>query len=227
MTDRRILVVGIPQHIYQKLRPALRDGVVEIQPRAVKAMEQVCAMTYAIIILGYPLVGADVGDVLKVIKSGNSACVNTSILLLCMPGKLEEAVAKHGVTVTRILGMEEKPAVLQAALRTFHRMSPRVAFRILAQVRCREGARPDVILSQMENLSLGGALLRSGRLFPVGTPVVLDFMLPLERNRLCIEAEVVRHMPAQEDREPAMGLKFLAFEADAQERLQAFLERKM
>jgi hypothetical protein len=227
MSERKVMVVGVPQHILQKVRPSLRDTVVTIEPRAAKAKELLQTETYTLVILGYPLVGADVKDLLDAAKSEGGPNKNATLILFAMPGKMQEAIVLHGPQVSKVLAMEEKPLALQASLKSVYRMSPRIQFRILVQVSVVDSPRPENALCQMADVSSSGALLCSARLFTVGTQIRIDFMLPMDRNRLRISAEVVRHTALEGGKEQGMGIRFTSFEADAQDRLKAFLEKKI
>jgi uncharacterized protein (TIGR02266 family) len=99
------------------------------------------------------------------------------------------------------------------------RRHPRVDLRLVVQFRS-----PDVESFMAEhalNVSMGGMFVRSETLHPVGAHIFFQFML--DEGEALIEGmgRVVRHVPAEGNAGPGMGVEFLNLD----EKSAVFVER--
>ncbi len=102
-------------------------------------------------------------------------------------------------------------------------LANRVGERLLVQMEVTIDSARIQRAVQTENISTSGMLLRSQRLFPVGTilPFVLD--LPLDPESVRGRAEVVRHAEPDNEGLLGMGVRFVELAGDAGERLGGFV----
>ena len=223
---KRALAVGIPLHVYQKVSPALRGYKVEILhnvPRAAKAVQE---EEFLFVLAGYPLMGASTADLVDAVRAEGSQCPNAPILVLALPGRLEEARTELAARVTLVLPMDEDPKTLQAAIHGLLRVDPRLLFRIIVRVQILDDSKSPSMLCKMENVSISGVLVHALRTHPPGTKAHVEFMFPQDPTPFKAEAEVVRQTSGKETM-VGMGLKFLEFEGDSEERLKVYLEKKL
>lgn len=224
--QKRALIVGIPLHVYQKMATALRGYKVETLHNAARAARAVQEEEFLLILAGYPLLGASSAGLVDAARSKGSRCPNAPILILALPGKLEEARTELGGRVTLILPMDEDPKTLQAAIRGLLRVDPRLMFRIIVRVQIQDGTKTPSMLCKMENVSASGVLVHALRTYPPGTRAHVEFMFPQDPTPFKAEAEVVRQTGGKETL-VGMALKFNEFEGDSLERLKTYLEKKL
>lgn len=223
---KRALAVGIPLHVYQKVSPALRGYKVEVLHNITRAARAVQEEEFLFVLAGYPLMGAATGDLVDAVRAPGSKCPNAPILVLTLPGRLEEARAGLEGKVTLVHPMDEDPKTLQAAIHGLLRVDPRLMFRIIVRVQILDGSRAPSMLCKMENVSASGVLVHALKTYPAGTKAHVEFMFPQDPLPFKAEAEVVRQTGGKETM-MGMGFKFLEFEGDSKERLKVYLERKL
>src|SRR5262245_47501205 len=88
-----------------------------------------------------------------------------------------------------------------------------------AESRVRGGIRFDT-----QDLSLGGAFLRSNLLFEVGEEVNVEFE-PVRRHKISARARVVRVVRENTDGQPGMGLAFIDLSKRDRDLVRALLLR--
>lgn len=224
--QKRALAVGIPLHIYQKVSPALRGYKVESLHNIARAAKAVQDEDFLFVLAGYPLMGASTVDLVDAIRAPGSKCPNAPVLVLTLPGRLEEARLELGAKVTLVLPMDEDPKTLQAAIHGLLRVDPRLMFRIIVRVQILDGSKTPSMLCKMENVSTSGVLVHALKATPIGTKAHVEFMFPQDPVPFKAEAEVVRQTTGKESM-VGMGLKFIEFDGDSQERLKTYLEKKL
>ena len=128
---KRALAVGIPLHVYQKVSPALRGYKVEVLHNIARAAKAVQEEEFLFVLAGYPLMGASTADLVDAVRAQGSRCPTAPILVLALPGRLEDARSELGGRVTLVLPMDEDPKTLQAAIHGLLRVDPRLMFRII------------------------------------------------------------------------------------------------
>lgn len=91
------------------------------------------------------------------------------------------------------------------------RKNPRVSGRFVVSYRVIE-EQDNVDISQTKNLSLGGMLLTTNRLFTPGTNLALEIRLPFDPNPIMIIAKVVESREITRDLIYDARLSFLAID---------------
>ena len=125
-----------------------------------------------------------------------------------------------------VLPMDEDLKTLQAAIQSLLRVDPRLMFRIIVRVQILDGTKVPSMLCKMENISASGVLVHALRAYPPGTKAHVEFMFPQDAVPFKAEAEVARQTTSNESM-VGMGLRFLEFVGDSQERLKSYLEKKL
>jgi len=83
-------------------------------------------------------------------------------------------------------------------------------------------------LSKLENVSIGGAFVRSRKLQPVGTSIKMRFRLPGEDKAIEADGKVVwayKQAGSAEPNSTGMGIQFTEIEANDRERIAQFVAR--
>jgi hypothetical protein len=223
---KRALAVGIPLHIYQKVSPALRGYKVETLHNLARAARALGEEEFLFVLVSYPLMGASAAELVAAVRAAGSKCPNAPVIVLVLPGRMDEARAELGGKVSLLLGMDEDPKALQAAIQGLLRVDPRLLFRIIVRVQMLDGEKAPSMLCKMENISASGVLVHALRTYPPGTPAHIEFMFPQDPVPFKAEAEVARQTGGKESM-VGMGFKFLDFEGDSLDRLKGYLDKKL
>jgi uncharacterized protein (TIGR02266 family) len=96
--------------------------------------------------------------------------------------------------------------------------------RVPVQIWVEEATDRELHFQRSANISTGGIYLENTIPHPVGTRVTLRFMLPGEKDRLEVHAEVVGAIAGEE--EMGMGLKFVDIGERAASRIKRYVERR-
>lgn len=225
----RAILVGIPDPVQKKIAPILENlgFTAEYRPKVSTALEFIVKITYDILIVSYPVPELSTESFLARVRDKTSRCEKTPFLFLYFPGKRREAEEYVGRGVNRVLSMDDDPDAYQDALVALLRVSPRVPHRVMIRLRSEEVKDKSILLCMTENISLTGMLLRSGRLYPVGTPVMFDFMLPRGKKPIEGKGTIVRHTLLGREKVVGMALQYKSFLQDSRERLEQFLSPKI
>jgi uncharacterized protein (TIGR02266 family) len=102
-------------------------------------------------------------------------------------------------------------------------VAPRLSARVTVRFEVELGENTTVSMSQTENVSIGGMLVRSHRKFPVETKLRFELVLPDEAAPVRGLGLVVRHTEPRPGKALGIGVKFLEVEDDGDARLRAYL----
>ncbi|HLG20658.1 MAG TPA: TIGR02266 family protein [Bdellovibrionota bacterium] len=84
-------------------------------------------------------------------------------------------------------------------------------------------------LTKLENVSIGGAFVRTKQLHPIGTAVKMRFRLPGDGAPIEADGQVVwtyRQTGQNEPNSSGMGIKFTGIEETDRERIAKFVEHE-
>lgn len=225
----RILVVGLERPLFQKIDPVLNRSkfVVDRVPRGESGKLLASHAAFDLIVVRHPLPDMSLGSLLNSVHEPGSPCGAAPILVLTDESRLSEVRGLMPGGTNQVVSINEPWKLLQEVASQLLGVAPRIATRVMIRVEVQlEGEAKSQVMCQSENLSENGMLLRSDRLFPIGTRVSFESMLPGERAPIHGQAEVVRHTVPDVENVQGMGLKVLGFKGDGQKRLRGFLSRK-
>jgi uncharacterized protein (TIGR02266 family) len=134
-------------------------------------------------------------------------------------GHLERVPDEH----VQILSLNNPPESLQREILQRFGRRPRVAQRVLVRLEVHLEASSVLRACQTHNLSETGMAVRTNELYPLGTMVQFDLSLADDTRPVQGMAEVVRHIDPKFEKIRGVGLRFLRFRVNGQERLQGYL----
>lgn len=225
-TKKRILIVAVEQQGFDRIDPLLHRSyfVVERVPRGASGAMLCSNVPFDLVVAGHPLPDMPLADFVKAVRKAGSACIQTPLLVLAERSRLAEVEGplRQGPCVA--LPVEEPQRLVDELanhlLGVASRQSTRVLVRIEVQVS--EGKR--LVMHQSENVSDGGMLLRTDRVYPLGTRMAFECLLPGDRGGpVRGEAEVVRHTLPELEKFTGVGMRFVSFKGDGQKRLAEFV----
>jgi hypothetical protein len=194
-------------------------------PNARSAVDLVRLIGFDVLVLGYPPVGPTLDELLDLVRAKDSPCRRSAVLILAPRDRLTEVEPSLGRGYTRALATDAPDAELQKVVASLLRVSPRLAVRVTVRLQVQLADGQTELMSQTENVSSSGLLVRARRSYPVETAVQFELYLPGESVPVSGRGMVVRQATDRGGRVTGLGVKFAELFASGEPRLNAFLDR--
>lgn len=222
---RNVLAVGLSSAEFERVAPFLNreDFDVDRFPSAAGALELIIAVQIEVLIVRYPPPDMDLAEFLTQVRSPESSCLRSPILLLSSASQREDAASFIGRGANRAIDLEAAESQIQGIISSLLHVAPRKAARFLARLEIKLGGAKDMILCQTENLSSTGMLIQTERRYELGTQINFEFTLPEDPRTISGIAEIVRHTTFGREEVGGIGVRFLSFTGDSQRRFEAYL----
>lgn len=223
---RSVLVVNVEPALFAKVAPLLDRDEFDVDrfPRAAAAIDLVARVPLDVLLVGYPLSDVPLQEFLDAVRAERSPCRQSPLLLLAHREELESAQHFIGRGANRVVAAEEPSGELQAEISALLAVAPRSALRMMVRMMVNIGEGAALEMSQSENLSATGMLVRTGELYPLGSRLAFEFHLAGDPQPIRGEGEVVRHtLSNRESGVRGIGIRFVSFERDGLLRLQRHL----
>ena len=222
---RSVLVVNVDEELFGKIAPLLGREALEVDrfPRARAALDLISQVPVDVLIVGYPLPDVPAQELLDVVRAAHSPCRQSPLLLLARADDLEEAKRFIGRGANEAVAVEESAERLQAAVSRLLAVAPRSGLRVMVRIVVNIGEGAALEMSQTENLSETGMLVRTGEVYPLGSRLSFEFHLGGQSQPIRGEGEVVRQTTAGREAVRGIGIRFISLERDGLQRLQRFL----
>jgi len=223
---RNVLVVEVPQPLFDRVAPVLRRRSFEVDrfPDAARAVELLAAVPFQAVVVGYPMQSLDLESFLSAVADGESALASVAVLVAEEHRADVEGYLNRGVDL--VLAMENAPEEMQRLLCALFGVAPRSAMRTMVKLEVQLDADQPTerFMAQTENLSTSGMLVVTRRRYPIGTTVGFELLLPAGGGSVSGLAEVARHTEPGQDRVEGIGLRFLSFRGASSSRVERALE---
>ncbi len=225
---RNVLVAGVQASLAERFEPLLRRSNFDVDhvPNARSAVDLVRMIGFDVLVFGYPPVGPSLEELLGLIRAQDSPCRRSAVLLLAPRGRLAEVDSFVGQGHTRSLAADASDHELQSAVASLLRVAPRLAVRVTVRLQVQLADGQTEVLSQTENVSTTGLLVRARQTYPMETPVQFELFLPNDSLPVSGCGLVVRHATDRAKRVTGLGIKFTELLAGGDARLNAFLDRQ-
>lgn len=225
--QKRILVVAVDRELFGKIDPLLNRAyfAVDKVPRGRSGAILCANVAFDLMLVGHPLPDMAFQEFLFEVRRGGSPCAASPLLVLTPEQRLGELKDLLAWGPNMALPLEDPRAILDEVATRLLGVAPRMATRIMVrlEVQLEEGKR--LLMYQTENLSKAGMLIRTDHLYPIGTRVAIECLLPGDRSPLQGVAEVVRHAAPDVEKVHGVGVRFVELKGDGQKRLIEFLDR--
>ncbi len=192
----------------------------------IAASELAVATRHAALVLRFPLGSVDMAGLLRTVRGPGSASRSAAVVLVASRDWLSAAEVLLGRGANRAVASERAATELPAVLESLLTIAPRQPMRVASRVEVPNGAAHRTMLCQTVNLSETGMLLRTGKLFPLGTSLKFELVLPGAAEPVRGEGRVVRHTVERRERLSGVGINFSTFERDGSHRLLQHLTRQ-
>jgi uncharacterized protein (TIGR02266 family) len=226
--DRRVLVVGLERSIYSKIEPILSRSPLSVDrvPKGESGIMLAARVKFDLLVVRYPLPDMATGSFINEVHTPGATNGATPILVMAEPSRLAEVRGLLPGGDKQAISIEEPARLLQEVASRLLKVAPRVDARIPVRIEVQISNPPALVMCQCENLSEGGLLVRSEKLYPVGTRLKLELTLPGDRMPIRAEAEIVRHTVPDVENVHGLGLKVRAYQGDGAARVRRFLAQK-
>ncbi len=224
---RTVLLVGAEQETFDRLEPLLRRASFDVDrvPTAESAEVLLQAVSFDVVILAHPLPDRPLPEVIDVIRAPGAPCRRSSVLILAAPAAINSLSRYAEEGRTTILAKNASVQRLEREVASLLRVAPRLSIRIPIRLEVELADGRTSVISQTENVSLGGMLVRTRRLYPVETTVRFELLIPDETSGVAGRGLVVRQTDERKDGIRGVGVKFNEFKGSGRERLASFLGR--
>ena len=226
--ERRVLVVGLERSIFAKIEPILSRAPLSVDrvPKGESGMMLAERVKFDLLVVRYPLPDMATGSFINAVHSPGATNGATPILVMAEPARLGEVRGLLPGGEKQAISTDEPAKLLQEVASRLLKVAPRVDARIPIRIEVLIGNPPALVMCQCENLSEGGLLVRSEKLYPIGTRLKLELTLPGDRVPIRAEAEIVRHTVPDVENVAGLGLKVKAYQGDGTARVRRFLTQK-
>ncbi len=105
----------------------------------------------------------------------------------------------------------------------------RIQKRAQVEIEIDLGTYEKYFLTKLENVSIGGAFIRTRTMYPVGTEMDLKFKLPDDHEAIDVKGEVVWTYDQPGNREPnssGVGVKFKNIQESDRQKIALFIARQ-
>ena len=147
---RNVLAVGLSSAEFERVAPFLNreDFDVDRFPSAAGALELIIAVQIEVLIVRYPPPDMDLAEFLTQVRSPESSCLRSPILLLSSASQREDAASFIGRGANRAIDLEAAESQIQGIISSLLHVAPRKAARFLARLEIKLGGAKDMILYQ-------------------------------------------------------------------------------
>jgi CheY-like chemotaxis protein len=226
--EKRVLVVGLERTIYEKIEPILSRSPLSVDrvPKGESGMMLAERVKFDLLVVRYPLPDMATGSFINQVHNPGATNGATPILVMAEPMRLEEVRGLLPGGEKQAISINEPAKLLQEVACRLLKVAPRIDTRIPVRIEVQIGNPPALVLCQCENLSEGGMLVRSEKLYPIGTRLKLELSLPGERVPVRGDADIVRHTVPDVENVAGLGLRVRSYQGDGAARVRRFLSRK-
>lgn len=223
---RNVLAIGLNSQEFDRVAPFLARASFEVDrfPSALGSFEITNEVPFEVLLVRFPLPDMELDDFLKGVRADRKPNMRSSIVLLTAEESKEDANQYIGRGANRVVCVEEADSQIQQSISTLLNVAPRKDARFMARMEIKVGEAEEMLISQTENISASGMLLRTDRRYEEGTKIQFEFSLPNDHRPIVGIAEIVRHTMIGRDKVSGVGVRFLSFAGDSQRRFQSFID---
>jgi CheY-like chemotaxis protein len=222
-----VLSAGIPRSSFDELAPVLdREKLTVVQ---VTSADDAARFAFSdqvdLIILNAEPIEMSLEEVIRAIRSDESASNQAPILVLAKPGGEDEAREFIGRGVDRVMLAVDPPKFIALQVATLLGIPPRATLRLATRMLVELADGSQEALGAVVNLSAVGLLLETDAILEPGQFVIFSIDVDANQEPVSGKAEVVRKADPEHDGVVGIGVRFISFEGDSRQRLEAILGR--
>jgi DNA-binding response OmpR family regulator len=223
---RTLLLIGAEPALAARALSALEAAGLEVKrpSHLDEALRAVSRTIFDVVVVRHPLPGLSLEQFVQRLRAVDSACRDTSLLVLCDPEAAAVVGALLGRGVNRIVSATASGDRLLDAVVDLLAAPAGPTRRKVAQLEVRLQFGSAWLRTVTHNVSRTGLLVEGGPVIPLGTHVPFELRLPGQHETVSGTLEVVRRTNPRKESTEGFGARILAFEPGSESRLRAFLD---
>jgi hypothetical protein len=231
VVERRalVLVAGVGRGPFEALAPVLDRHKLEVVKVATPEMSVELARSepFDLVIFDSEVKEGTLEQVVDSIRHGMSASRNTSLLVLARPRTADAARELIGRGVNRVMLLDDPPELIGQQVAELLSIAPRADLRFSTHLQTSVGDGAVEVLGEVVNLSSSGMLVETETSFEPGEQIVVSINLGGQRGSVTAKAEVVRQAHSERGDIDGIGVRFLSFAGDGEDKIRAVLDEAL
>ncbi len=223
-----VLVVGVSDALFARLEPLLQRASFNVDRvhHARNAVPLFTSIGFGVLLFAYPTEQPSFRELMEMIRSDASPCRTAAVLILAPSEQVEKARQLTNPARTKVMPIDASDAELHAELAALLRSAPRLSARVVIRLEVELADGRTEILTQTENVSMGGMLVRAPRSYPVGANLRFQLYLSPASPSVWGTGVVARHALDEHGRLIGVGVSFQDFTGDGETQLREYLGRQ-
>ena len=221
---QHILTVILSRELFDTLKPFLSRETLDISTvtSGKGSLVLLHNLAFHLIVVEHPLPDMEIEELLKEIRSRQSRCQETPVLVLTRedPEAMAASLDDPQATVHTLHASTDELLMLAASRLG---VAARRASRLLVKLDVEVGAARILRACQSVNISESGLLLRTKDRLPLDTQVNLHFSLPYHTHGIQTQARVVRHTDRDTDGLVGLAVHFDSISEEDREAIATFI----
>jgi hypothetical protein len=224
-----VLVAGIGRGPFEALAPVLDRHKLEVVKVAAPEMSVELARSepFDLVIFDAEVKEGSLEKIVDSIRHGMSASRNTSLLVLARPHTADAVRELIGRGVNRVMLLEDPPELIGQQVAELLNIAPRANVRFSTHLQTSVGDGAVEVLGEVVNLSSTGMLIETDTSFEPAEQVVVTINLGDQYGSVSAKAEVVRQAYSERGGIDGIGVRFLGFAGDGEEKIKAVLDEAL
>jgi len=227
VTDKvsTVLLAGIGRGPFKAIAPVLDRHHVKIEhiTEPEDAVALAFTKSFDLVIFDAEPERLGLAELVGRLRTPGCASRACSLLVVAGPGAGREARGLIGRGVNRVVTLDMHEEIIEQHVADLLDVAPRAAVRFKARLTTVLEDGKVEIVGRTENVSVTGMLLETSATFEIGQTVAFEFLANGGSDMVSGEARVVRQAVAERGGVDGIGLRFLEFNGDGRERIEAIL----
>jgi len=224
--EPKVLAAGLEREAFERLAPELRLGAVGVDwvATAEAGVALAAESRYDVILMDAEPRDWPLPRVVRELRAPGSPSRDAGILILAEPDQVDAARALKSRGVNRVMLVSDPPEMIRQQMATLLDVAPRAGVRLPTNLESAIGSTGRELFCQTENLSLSGMLVKTRHRPQLGSKVAFKIDLSDPMGTIFGRGELVRYSTREQGGVDGIGIKFLSFADDGEQKLQHYLE---
>lgn len=228
MSERTAVLAAIASSaFFQRIEPLISRSslkVTRVQSGA-QAMTLARETAYQLVLVQHPLPDMGFREFFSAVRAGDSASVESALLILTRDDRLEPVAGYLDGEQTQACCIDAAPEQLQLALSELLGIAVRASARLGVELNAQLDGREVSRFCQTVNVSESGLLLRFKGSLPVGSELSLAIHLPDESEPIQAVGRVVRRTDPNKEALDGIAVRLIEIPATGRRRLAEFIDQ--
>ena len=221
-----VLLAGVGSSSHEAIAPALDQQNLEVTSADTPedAVEMASKMKFDLVIFDAETGPVALADLVLRLRDDASSSRGCSLLVVAGPQAANDARDQIGRGVNRVVNIDDPENVIEKQVAELLDVAPRADVQLTARVVFDLAEGSLQVDGQTANVSLSGMLLQTTTTFEPGQEVVFEFMADKRGDMVSGRGEIVRSADAGREGLQGIGIRFMEFDGDGRDRMEALLK---